>query len=258
MSICAAADARIKHYFLTHFNLTCWGRNLNKLKSSHTGHRCFIIGNGPSLRAEDLDRLQNEYTFAFNRIYYIFEQTAWRPTFYCAQDFKLVSNSIEEINQKINTPFIFAPINLKWYYNIQLNTSYFFNQRLPSAENELPAFSEDISRWIGVGNTVAFTAMQLAAYMGFTEIYLLGVDHHFQISQNSKGEIVVDPTAKDYFSDNYNHDKAQLYIPNTEKSTLTYLAMQHHCNARNIRVFNATRGGKLEVFPRVEFDTLFK
>ena len=58
-------------------------------------------------------------------------------------------------------------------------------------------------------------------------------------------------------SDNYNKDKDKLYIPNTERSTLTYVAMQKHCDARGIKVYNATRGGKLEVFPRVDFDTLF-
>ena len=94
--------------------------------------------------------------------------------------------------------------------------------------------------------------------MGFKEIYFIGVDHHFQISQNNKGEIVVDTTAKDYFTDKYNEDKDKLYIPNTEKSTLTYIAMKHHCDQRGIKVYNATRGGKLEVFPRVEFDSLFE
>ena len=93
--------------------------------------------------------------------------------------------------------------------------------------------------------------------MGFKEIYFIGVDHHFQISQNNKGEIIVDNTVKDYFSDKYNEDKANLFIPNTEKSTLAYIALKDECDKRGIKVYNATRGGKLEVFPRVEFDTLF-
>ena len=83
------------------------------------------------------------------------------------------------------------------------------------------------------------------------------MDHHFHISQNNQGEIVVDNSVKDYFTDKYNEDKEKLYIPNTERSTLTYVAMKQHCEARGIRVYNATRGGKLEVFPRVEFDSLF-
>ena len=89
------------------------------------------------------------------------------------------------------------------------------------------------------------------------KIYLIGVDHHFQISQNNKGEIIVDNSVKDYFCDEYNEDKDNLYIPNLEKSTLTYLAMKKNCEERGLKVYNATRGGKLEVFKRVDFDSLF-
>ena len=106
--------------------------------------------------------------------------------------------------------------------------------------------------------TGMYTAAQIAVYMGFTEIYFIGVDHHFRVSQNNRGEIVVDNSVKDYFTDKYNEDKDKLYIPNTERSTMTYIAMKHHCDAQNIQVFNATRGGMLEVFPRVKFDSLFK
>ena len=102
-----------------------------------------------------------------------------------------------------------------------------------------------------------YTAAQIAAYMGIKEIFLIGVDHHFHISQNNAGQIVVDNSVKDYFTDKYNEDKDQLYIPNTEKSTLTYVAMKEQCEKRGIKVINATRGGKLEVFSRVDFDSLF-
>ena len=42
---------------------------LNKLKDVGKGKRCFIIGNGPSLNIGDLEKLNNEITFASNRIY---------------------------------------------------------------------------------------------------------------------------------------------------------------------------------------------
>ena len=82
------------------------------------------------------------------------------------------------------------------------------------------------------------------------------MDYNFHICQNNKGEIVVDNTVKDYFSDKYNEDKNQLYIPNTEKSTLMYMAIKKYCDNRGIKVYNAARGGKLEVFERKSFDEL--
>jgi hypothetical protein len=129
----------------------------------------------------------------------------------------------------------------------------------PQEENGKPLqFSDEVPRLLYNSSTGMYTAAQFAAYMGFKEIYLIGVDHHFHISKNSRGEIVVDNSVKDYFTDKYNEDKDKLYIPNTEKSTLTYVAMKEQCEKREIRVYNATRGGKLEVFERVDFDLLFE
>ena len=58
----------------------------------HRGQRCFVIGNGPSLKAEDLTRIWNLDipTFACNRIHMIFSQTEWRPTYYFISDAKIV------------------------------------------------------------------------------------------------------------------------------------------------------------------------
>lgn len=257
MRIFRSINAHWRNYQLTHFASTKWGQNLHSLKGRYSGKRCFIIGNGPSLRPEDLDKLVNEYTFAFNRIYYIFDKTAWRPTFYCTQDDKIAASSIDEINSRIDTPYVFAPINLKWYYGIDLHTKYFFNQRQSKSETECPEFSEDVSQWVGVGNTVAYTAMQLAVYMGFTEIYLIGVDHSFHTYQDQNGNIITDSTAKDYFCAEYNQDKNRLFIPKLDVSTLSYLAAKKYTQSHPVAIYNATRGGQLEVFPRFDFDSLF-
>ena len=256
MNIKNSIDARWKNYQLHHFEITRWGKNLQSLKGKYAGKRCFIIGNGPSLRAEDLDRLQDEYTFAFNRIYYIFDQTQWRPTFYCTQDSKIAKASCKEMKEKIRIPYFFAPINLKWYEDVDLESDYFFSPK--QAGGKIPDFCENIPHQIGVGNTVAYTAMQLAVYMGFTEIYLLGIDHSFAVYQDKDGNIIKDAEAKDYFCDQYNQDKDQLFIPKLDISTLSYLAARDYASGHAVTIYNATRGGKLEVFPRVDFDSLFE
>lgn len=242
-----------------HFEKNKYGKHITSYKNQYVGQRCFVIGNGPSLRAEDLTVLHahREITFAFNRIYNIFEATPWRPTFYISQDEKMLSGCADIVNA-LDLPAKFIPIQLKWYFGIDISGAQYFN--LTGQKTESPSafhFSDNIAHEIFNADTVMYTAAQLAAYMGFREIYMIGVDHHFQISQNNKGEILVDPSVKDYFSDQYNEDRETLYIPNTEKSTMTYLAMKQHCSQRGIQVYNATRGGKLEVFPRVDFDSLF-
>lgn len=258
--VSASVGARfIQPWQQKHFEKTRYGKQIAKYKGVYAGKRCFFIGNGPSLKAEDLTTLHEhgEITFAFNRIYNIFDETPWRPTFYISQDEKMLLGCADVVDQ-LELPVKFIPIQLHWYHNINIHDAIYFNMNWQQAEDPREfLFSDDAVQELDCANTGMYTAAQIAAYMGFEEIYFIGVDHHFRVSQNLKGEIVVDDTVKDYFSDKYNEDKANLYIPNTEKSTLTYVAMKEKCDKRNIRVFNATRGGMLEVFPRVEFETLF-
>lgn len=228
--------------------------NLKNLKNKHLSKRCFIIGNGPSLKAEDLDKLKNEITFGFNRIYYIFNKTDWRPTYYCCQDDKTIFKSKEEIN-KLKIENKFFPINFPWDYKIYFNKAKYYILKQVDW-NVDPNFSEDIIKGIYWGQTVAYTAIQLAVYMGIKEIYLLGVDHSFSKMENEKGEIVIDETLKDYFCEKYNTDKEDLYIPSIEVSTKAFISAKKYADDHNIKIYNATRGGKLEVFERVGFDNI--
>ena len=56
-------------------------RNLRSLKDAHRGKRCFIIGNGPSLKGMDLSPLRGEVTFGLNRIYLLFDRLGFRTSF---------------------------------------------------------------------------------------------------------------------------------------------------------------------------------
>ena len=74
-------------------------RKLGEFKDVHAGQRCFIIGNGPSLKQTNLSHLRNEYSFGMNRIYLMFPELGFNTTYYlsinslvieqCAKDEKL-------------------------------------------------------------------------------------------------------------------------------------------------------------------------
>ncbi|MEH6908922.1 hypothetical protein V7008_25105, partial [Neobacillus drentensis] len=173
---------------------------------------------------------------------------------YCSEDEKTIFKSKEEINNlKIEKKFF--PVNFPWDYKINFQNANYYIFRLGDSKVE-PEFSEDIVNGVFWGNTVAYTAIQMAVYMGIKEIYLLGVDHHFSKMENDNGEIVIDETAKDYFTEKYNSDKDDLYIPNVEISTRAFTAARRYADDHNIKIYNATRGGKLEVFERVDFDNI--
>ena len=75
-------------------------KNIDILKSffkKYENKRCFIVGNGPSLNIADLESIKNEITFGFNRIYYMFDKTDWRPTFYCSEDIQILQNSVDVV-----------------------------------------------------------------------------------------------------------------------------------------------------------------
>ena len=82
--------------------------------------------------------------------------------------------------------------------------------------------------------------------MGFKEIYLLGIDHNYSIELDENGNLYKNNGVRDHFSDN---DKTE-NVPQTFKSTLAYKAAKEYADRNGIKIYNATRGGKLEVFER--------
>lgn len=257
MSLQESIRACYINFKAKHFKNFSEGRYLKRLKGKHIARRCFIIGNGPSLSASDLTVIHEhgEISFAFNRIFHILAQTPWTPTYYISQDYKMLQNCYIEV-EKMSAGEKFLPAELSWYYGINVKDARLFHLENPETFSS-PSFSDNIAKCVMNSNTVVFSAIQFAVYMGIKEIYLIGVDHHFHVSTNSKGEILTDPSVKDYFSDDYNKDKEDLYIPNLDMSTLTYMAAKEYADTHGIKIFNATRGGRLEIFPRVDFDSLF-
>ncbi|MGO5048690.1 6-hydroxymethylpterin diphosphokinase MptE-like protein [Dysosmobacter sp. Sow4_B12] len=243
-----------------HFEKTRYGKRIAAYENAYAGRRCFIVANGPSLRAEDLDLLQDrgEVTFAMNRIYKLFDQTRWRPTFYVCEDELIAGGQQAEINA-IPAKAKFIPIELNWYHNVRIEAADYFHLNYREEERYPFSFSTDAAHQLDCRGTVTFTCMQLASYMGFSELYLLGVDHNYQRTIDINGNVVVDPNAKDYFCEGYDADIKDIVVHDMGNNTRAYLDAKAYCAAAGgkVAIYNATRGGKLEVFPRVDFDALF-
>lgn len=259
MNLLKSINARSQTWKSNHFELTNYGKKLRKLKSIHSGERCFIIANGPSLNTIDLEKLHNhnEITFAMNRIYKLFPETSWRPTYYVCEDINIFHESLHEINA-IPTEKKFIPVNHKWYHNINVENALYFWANYDRSKDFPNSFSTDISKQMDSLGTVTFTCINIAVYMGFKEIYLLGVDHNYRVTINEKGETIVDNNAKDYFCENYDTDIKDIVVHDMGQNTRAYKKAKKYCDEHNIHIYNATRGGKLEVFQRVDFNKLFK
>ncbi len=238
-----------------------YGKQLKKFKDTHIGETCFIIGNGPSLKINDLTELHklNIPSFAFNRIFCIFDETPWRPTYYISQD-ENVTYGMEEKFKNLDLQYRFHPIRWNWYGDMNFSNAFYFKSI--NSNSDILDFSKNFSVEVFDSPTVAYTAFQLAYYMGFKKIYLMGFDQNYKVSLDKDGKIVTNDKVKaDYFSDKYKNEKTDnLQLPNLYQMNKAFISVAHHIKNGdiNLDVYNATRGGMLEVFPRVDLDKVFK
>ncbi len=227
------------------------------------GQRCFIIGNGPSLNRHDLSLLKNEYSFGVNSFYYKTRETGFRPTFYVVEDSSVMKENMAEI-RAYEAPFKFFPTI---YRNLHPKTpnTFFFNMNRgfyekASPNYAVPRFSTDASRVLYCGQSVTYINLQLAFFMGFTEVYLIGMDFDYVIPESHKrtGDVLLSDTDdmnhfhKDYFGKGktWKDPKLDRVLMNYRMANLAYSAVGR-------QIFNATKGGRLEEFERVDYDSLF-
>src|SRR3972149_2114108 len=158
-------------FLLTRPNFRISITRMNALKDIHRGQCCFIIGNGPSLRNMDLSPLAKEYTFGLNRIYLMFDKMGFAPSYYVIVNKLVVQQCGKEILSKVTSPK-FVSYDARRWIDFVPDLMYLYCR-------EGPLFYEDITRGVWQGATVTYIAMQLAYYMGFQKVILVGVDHSY-------------------------------------------------------------------------------
>ena len=163
-----------------YFEKTKYGKKIASLKDIHKGESCFVVGNGPSLTAADLDRIADSgiASFGMNRVFNIFPMTKWRPTYYTSEDILILRDTVNEV-AAIPSKEKFIPINLHWFEEINIKNVNYFWMDYVSDIKETFDLSLDAAHSIRCRGTVTTTCIQLAIYMGFSEIYLIGTDHNY-------------------------------------------------------------------------------
>ena len=219
---------------------------IKEFKNKHVSDRCFIVATGPSLTVKDLEKLRGEITIGMNSISKIGEKTDWRPTYYGVQDlavYKKLKNSIKSFDKNISI-FISSSIAKREKLtgeNIIQMPIYGMNHLInPNADNII--FSGDCYDVIYDGYSITYSLLQLATYMGFKEIYLIGADCSYakQGPQHFIETGVVDP---------YAHIAG-------ERMLRSYRVAKEYTDKHGIKIYNATRGGYLELFERVNMDDI--
>lgn len=230
-------------------------RYFKKIKGSQRGKRVFLIGNGPSLTKEDLNLLKDEICIAANKIYLIFGDTDWRPTYYCIQDRLILEDCASTIKQNISCP-IFTPRCID-YKLPNITGSYKYNLIHQNIKDySLVSFSSCPIKGFYFGDTVMYTMIQLAVFMGFSDIILIGVDFNQVFNANSgvtdlSKEINVKHFHKDYFTPGQ-----KLFVCNRDLIQASYDRAEAATHGGDSKIWNATRGGMLESFTRVDLEKI--
>lgn len=253
-----AIKSKIQSRQSKNFEKTKYGKKLSALKDSQKGKKCFVIGNGPSLSVDDLNKIHKLGipTFSTNRIFKLFDKTEWRPTYYVSEDILLMADAQKIIND-MDTEKRFIPINLKWFKAVDIpKADYFYMEYAKKPEDNFN-LSLDIPKCVRCRGTVTMTCLQLAVYMGFSEIYLIGVDHNFAKMFDKNGNVIEDSSIKNHFADDYDKGIVDQGF-HVDEATEAYMdAERLSRKLKTFRIYNATRGGKLEVYERIDLDELF-
>jgi hypothetical protein len=234
-------------------------RQLIGLKNAYHGKRCFIIGNGPSLKLTDLSSLRGEYTFGMNRIYLLFPELGFSTTFFLSVNDLVIEQCAEEILALPMSKF------LSWRSRTVLRPA------LEAAGNDLvkmqlaflhttytgPKFATDARGRLWEGATVTYVALQLAFHMGFEQVILIGVDHSFSTKGKPNTTVVSKGADPDHFDSRYFGQGFRWQLPDLETSERAYRMARAGYEGAGRQVLDATVGGKLMVFPKVDYTTLF-
>lgn len=229
---------------------------IRSYKNKYYGNSCFVIGNGPSLRPEDLTILADNHivTFAANRIYNIYSQTDWRPDFISISDDGLSMDKKHICNMNFSyTQFCFARNQFTWRLRKIKSPKCFLNTDYRRSLLETPGFSSEPDKLIYDIATVTYYNLQLAAYMGFKNIYLLGCDSSYSLDKKADGTIVKNCAIPDYFHYGSTPQTSPV-IAATYEMDIAYEHARQYSETHDFFIFNATRGGKLELFKRVAFE----
>ena len=225
-------------------------RRLASLKDSHKGERCFVVGNGPSLKNTDLSKLKDDFCIGMNRIFLAADELGFCPNILVCVNDLVVEQSVEEFNN-LQMPKFFSWRARKW---LKMDPwSHFIYTSYTS-----PKFSKDVTRRVWEGATVTNVCLQLAYHMGFSEVILIGVDHSFATKGKPNTTIQSQGDDPNHFSAAYFGKGFRWQLPDLETSELGYRMARQAYEQSGRRILDATIGGKLDIFEKVDYLSLFE
>ncbi len=233
----------MKHMFVRPFMIEAF-------KNKHQGERAVIVCNGPSLNRMNLSFLQRECVIGLNKIYLGFQKFQFYPTYYVAVNRKVIEQSVLEI-PKINCVKFLGDKAADGI--ISENTMTF----LLNTKNPPFRFCKDIALGIHEGWTVTYAALQIAYYLGFLEVIIVGMDHNFTYSGKPNEEKTLHGNDPNHFCGSYFGNGQKWDNPDLEHSEESYAIAKWVFQQDGRRILDATLDGRCHVFNKVDYRKVF-
>jgi uncharacterized Rossmann fold enzyme len=244
--------------------------NNRRLHMRHADRqRCFVIGNGPSLKDMDLSILADEVTIGANSFYKhkdaeaigldylcIGDATFWEDTEKAVEWHRIIASKMPDTTMMFHADARALIARHELYPEHAL---HHYRHGITVSAPELVHF--DFTKPLNVGHTAGSRlAIPLAFYLGFREIYLLGFDaswldayegsYHFYDTHQQWPEF--DSQAADG-----RHPRYADQLINALRDFDSHALLAESASMHGVNIFNAGRGGRLDMYPRVDFESLF-
>jgi hypothetical protein len=225
------------------------GFRLARLKDRHKSERAVLVANGPSLNNMDLSFLRHETTIGLNKIYLGTQKFHFYPRYYVAVNEKVIAQGASDIRAMNCVKFIsgrsagLVPEDALTYH---INTT-----------NPPARFCPDITFGAHEGWTVTYTALQIAYFLGFREVVLIGLDHRYKFVGQPNEARTLDGPDPNHFSENYFGHGQTWDNPDLKNSEESYRIARAEYEKDGRRIVDATLDGACTVFDKADYRDIF-
>lgn len=238
---------------------------IGHLRGRGKGKRIFLVGNGPSLNDMNLDLLVGEDSIAMNRIELIYPKTKWRPTYYifCSSNchdkrwgVEWSKSVVKAAKHEDTIPLIWnrykGDIEKKSGEKLHESTIY-LETFTENKVGDLNAFSVNAEDRLDKSGTTMNVALQLAYYMDYDEVYLIGIDSNWQTATNTlksdEGDI------------NHFHPDYHAHIGDGGREfwrmNTTHKTARKFFDIKGTKIMNAGLNSAINAYENVDFNSLF-
>lgn len=222
---------------------------LEWFRNRHLDERCVLIANGPSLNAMDLGFLRRETVIGMNKIFLGFKKFFFYPKYYVAINRKVIEQSWQQIAAMNCVKFIGS----RGQQIISEGAlTYHLETRDPYAR-----FCHDVTKGVHEGWTVTYAALQVAFFLGFKEVVIIGMDHRYQFDGMPNEARRLDGDDPNHFIPSYFGGGQDWDNPDLAKSEESYRIARSEFEKAGRKIIDATVDGDCTVFEKADYRKVF-